>query len=102
MALAIVVSAYGSPGDGMAGPPPHMIAFQASHSSRSGSGFSLPQRFGSAPIPGSSFDAARAPGSPLDGDRNGLDCSQPIGLKLGLTLLPEVNRGFSARRVGSK
>ena len=27
----------GSPGDGIAGPPAHMIAFQASHSSRSAS-----------------------------------------------------------------
>jgi hypothetical protein len=37
MALAMVGSACGSPGEGIAGPPAHMIAFQASHSSRSAS-----------------------------------------------------------------
>jgi hypothetical protein len=35
MAFAIVGSDCGPPGDGIAGPSAHMIAFQASHSSRS-------------------------------------------------------------------
>jgi hypothetical protein len=37
MALPMVGSACGSPGEGIAGPPAHMIAFQAAHSSRSAS-----------------------------------------------------------------
>jgi len=37
MALPMVGSACGLLGDGIAGPPAHMIAFQASHSSRSAS-----------------------------------------------------------------
>src|SRR6476620_2077288 len=32
MAFAIVGSAWGSPGEGIVGPPAHMIAFHASHS----------------------------------------------------------------------
>src|SRR4051794_8379716 len=37
IALPIVGSACGSPGEGIAGPPAHIIAFQALHSSRSAS-----------------------------------------------------------------
>jgi hypothetical protein len=38
MALPVVGPACGSPGEGIADPPARMIAFQASHSSRSASG----------------------------------------------------------------